>query len=186
MKKWIKPGIGIYLILAVLAGCQQIYETPKWELKATYHEGCSCNAPCPCPFGLPILVYLPNSYNNTYKSYPVIYLLDRETLFNSFTGVVDMLSSDASPQIPEMIVVGINTSQNRLRDASPTKSLIGYRGIKEDGLEVTGGADNFLKFIEIELIPHIDSSYRTFVDIRLQGYLYFILFLLKKIYLIHI
>lgn len=107
-------------------------------------------------------IYLPNSYNNnTYKNYPVIYLLDGQTLFNSFTGVVDILSSDASPQIPEMIVVGINTSQNRLRDASPTKSLIGYRGIKEDGYEVTGEADNFLKFIETELIPHIDSSYRT-------------------------
>ena len=109
-----------------------------------------------------LLIYHPNSYNNnTYKSYPVIYLLDGETLFNSFTGVVDILSSDASPQIPEMIVVGINTSQNRLRDASPTKSLIGYRGIREDGYEVTGGADNFLKFIETELIPHVDSSYRT-------------------------
>jgi len=109
-----------------------------------------------------LLIYLPNSYNNnSYKNYPVIYLLDSETLFNSFTGVVDILSSDASPQIPEMIVVGINTSQNRLRDASPTKSLIGYRGIREDGYEVTGGADNFLKFIETELIPHIDSSYRT-------------------------
>ncbi|RIW13360.1 hypothetical protein D0X99_16425 [Algoriphagus lacus] len=109
-----------------------------------------------------LLIYVPISYtNNNYKTYPVIYLLDGGTLFTSFTGVVDRLSSDASPQLPEMIVVGINTSQNRLRDASPSKSLIGYRGIKEDGLEVTGGADDFLRFIEKELIPHIDSTYRT-------------------------
>lgn len=109
-----------------------------------------------------LLIYVPNSYQtNSYKRYPVIYLLDAGTLFTSFSGVVDRLSNDASPQIPEMIVVGITTSQNRMRDASPTKSLIGYRGIQEDGLEVTGGAVNFLKFIETELIPHIDSNYRT-------------------------
>jgi predicted alpha/beta superfamily hydrolase len=109
-----------------------------------------------------LLIYVPGSYaGNNYKKYPVIYLLDGGTLFNSFSAVVDRLSSDASPQIPEMIVVGINTSKNRLRDASPTKSLIGYRGIQEDGLEVTGGADVFLKFIKSELIPYIDSSYRT-------------------------
>lgn len=109
-----------------------------------------------------LFIYVPNSYhNNTYKRYPVIYLLDGGTLFQSFSGVVDRLSSDASPQIPELIVVGIQTSQHRLRDASPTKSLIGYRGIEEDALKETGGADTFLRFIERELIPYIDSSYRT-------------------------
>lgn len=27
---------------------------PTWFLKATYYEGCSCTAPCPCPYGLPM------------------------------------------------------------------------------------------------------------------------------------
>lgn len=107
-------------------------------------------------------IYLPNSYsNNSYKDYPVIYLLDGGTLFKSFSSVVDILSRDASPQIPEIIVVGISTTQNRLRDASPTHSLVGYRGVQEDVLEVIGDATNFLKFIESELIPYIDSTYRT-------------------------
>ena len=118
-----------------------------------------------------LIIYVPNSYNqNNYKRYPVIYLLDGGTLFTSFSGVVDRLSSDASPQIPEMIVVGINTSQNRLRDASPTKSMIGYRGIEEAGLEVTGGANTFLEFIEKELIPYIDSTYRTNAYRTFVGY----------------
>ncbi|PJE48104.1 MAG: hypothetical protein CUR34_01095 [Sediminibacterium sp.] len=109
-----------------------------------------------------LYIYIPNSYNNNdYKHYPVLYLLDGGTLFQSFSGIVDRLSSDASPQIPEMIVVGIQTSQHRLRDASPTKSLIGYRGVEEEAFKESGGADKFLKFIEKELIPHIDSSYRT-------------------------
>ena len=42
----------------VALGCRQRTEKPKWEINATYHESCSCNAPCPCPFGLPMT----NSY----------------------------------------------------------------------------------------------------------------------------
>lgn len=118
-----------------------------------------------------LLVYLPASYNNnSYTKYPVIYLLDGGKFFNSFTGAVGQLSADASPQIPEMIVVGINTFNNRIRDGSPTNSLIGYRGIKENGLEESGGADKFLKFIKDELIPHIDSSYRTNAYKTFVGY----------------
>jgi predicted alpha/beta superfamily hydrolase len=109
-----------------------------------------------------LLIYLPASYNNnSYTKYPVIYLLDGGKFFNSFTGAVGQLSADASPQIPEMIVVGINTFNHRVRDASPTHSLIGYSGLKEIGYEESGGADKFLKFIKDELVPHIDSSYRT-------------------------
>ncbi len=108
-----------------------------------------------------ISIYLPNSYNNNdYVNYPVIYLLDGRKFFHPFTGAVAQMSSDASPQIPEMIVVGI-TSQDRLKDSSPTRSMIGYSGKEEKGLEISGGANDFIKFIEKELIPYIDNNYRT-------------------------
>ncbi|TDQ25427.1 hypothetical protein DFQ07_1848 [Tenacibaculum caenipelagi] len=108
-----------------------------------------------------ISIYLPNSYNNNdYVNYPVLYILDGRKFFHPFTGAVSQMSSDASPQIPEMIVVGI-TSLDRVKDSSPTKSMIGYSGKEEKGLEVSGGANDFIKFIEKELIPYIDSTYRT-------------------------
>ena len=108
-----------------------------------------------------ILIYLPASYGeNNYSVYPVIYLLDGKKFFHSFTGVVAQLSSDASPQIPESIVIGI-TSQDRVKDSSPTNSKIGLFGKEEHYFETSGGADNFLKFIKEELIPFIDSTYRT-------------------------
>ncbi len=117
-----------------------------------------------------ISVYLPNSYDdNNYINYPVLYLLDGEKFFNSFSGVITQLSSDASPQVPEMIVIGI-TSQDRIRDSSPTNSLIGYTNEKEKGLEVSGGADNFLKFIQKELIPFVEKNYRTNSYRTLVGY----------------
>jgi len=121
-----------------------------------------------------IQIYLPSSYD-LYKSatYPVLYLLDGRKFFHSFSGAVAQLSSDATPQIPEMIVIAI-TSQDRVRDSSPTNSLIGYSEKKEEGLEVSGGADDFLHFIKKELIPFVEknyrtNSYRTFVGYSFTG-----------------
>lgn len=117
-----------------------------------------------------ISVYLPNSYNdNNYINYPVLYLLDGRKFFASFSGVITQLSSDASPQIPEMIVIGI-TSQDRVKDSSPTNSLIGYTMEEEKGLEVSGGANNFLRFIQKELIPFVEKNYRTNSYRTLVGY----------------
>lgn len=117
-----------------------------------------------------ISIYLPNSYNdNNYTNYPVLYLLDGRKFFNSFSGVITQLSSDASPQLPEMIVIGI-TSQDRVKDSSPTNSLIGYTNEEEKGLEVSGGADNFLEFIQKELIPFVEKNYRTNSYRTLSGY----------------
>ena len=121
-----------------------------------------------------LLIYLPASYSqNEYKTYPVVYLLDGKKFFHSFSGAVAQLSSDASPQVPESIIVGI-TSQDRVRDSSPTKSKIGLFGKEEKFFEKSGGADDFLRFVKDELIPFIDSeyrtnSYRTFVGYSFTG-----------------
>lgn len=108
-----------------------------------------------------IQLYLPDSYyDNNYIQYPVVYVLDGNKFFQSFSGVVEQLSSDVSPQIPESILVGIS-SQDRVRNSSPTKSSIGYSGKFENGYENSGGADEFIQFIQSELIPYIDANYRT-------------------------
>ncbi len=117
-----------------------------------------------------LYIYLPKSYtNNSYKKYPVMYLLDGKRFFHMATGVISQMSDDISPKIPEMIVVGIK-SQNRVRDSSPTYSLIGSSGKEEKRLSVTGGANTFIKFLENELIPFIDNNYRTNDYKVLTGY----------------
>ena len=63
-------------------------------------------------------------------------------------------------KFPESIIVGI-TSQDRVKDSSPTKSKIGLFGKEEQYFETSGGADDFLKFINDELVPFVDSTYRT-------------------------
>jgi hypothetical protein len=51
-----KSELYILPIFILFFGYKQKIETsnPKWSIKATYYESCSCNAPCPCPFGLPM------------------------------------------------------------------------------------------------------------------------------------
>lgn len=106
-------------------------------------------------------VYLPDTYYNSNFSpqkYPVMILLDGNTHFHATTGIVQFLS--ATQKIPEMIVVGIpNTDRNR--DLTPVHSEFAMNGEKYDILKTTGGGDNFLDFIENELIPKVDSSFRT-------------------------
>lgn len=106
-------------------------------------------------------VYLPASYHNevfTKNKYPVIVLLDGNSHFHSATGVVQFLSADH--KIPDMIVVGI-LNTDRTRDLTPTHSDTDNDGNLEPRLKSSGGGDRFLTFLGEELLPHIDSTYRT-------------------------
>lgn len=96
-----------------------------------------------------ILIYLPNNYETTQEKYPVIYVLDGEGNFVFSSSVVNFLSRIG--HIPRSIVVGIPNT-NRGRDFTPTS-------VKE--IRESGGADNFLKFMQSELQPYIDNSFRT-------------------------
>lgn len=103
-------------------------------------------------------VSLPNSYTdefNSYKRYPILILLDGNTHFSFASGIVNSMSSGNTDkrEIPEMIVVGI-LNVNRERDFTPDK-IVTKRENK------TGGGDKFLSFIENELIPKLDSEFRT-------------------------
>jgi predicted alpha/beta superfamily hydrolase len=116
-------------------------------------------------------VALPETYsaNHAHTRYPVLYLLDGQKFFHTATGVVRHLGSDASPRIPEMIVVGVH-SQQRVRDSSPSRSLKGPRGLEEKDYEASGGADDFLRFLTEELVPHVDRTYSTSGYRVLAGY----------------
>jgi uncharacterized protein len=98
-----------------------------------------------------IKIKLPKDYNNSDKSYPVIYRLDGDLdLFIETVGVINRLVY-AEELMPEMIVVMIENT-NRTRDMMPTNTSF---------FKSEPGAENFKNFIESELIPHINNSYRT-------------------------
>lgn len=111
-----------------------------------------------------ILVFVPSSASSQIYSkqrYPVVYLLDGDAVhFSSVVGLTRRLSSvDACP---EMIVVAI-LNTDRMRDFTPTHMNFYSCFDIVDSISVknSGGGENFVSFLEKELIPHIDSLYPT-------------------------
>ncbi len=98
-----------------------------------------------------IIIRLPKDYNDSDKYYPVIYRLDGDLdLFIETVGVINRLVYQEE-LMPDMIVVMIENI-NRNRDMMPTNTSF---------FQSEPGAKNFKLFIEDELIPHINSTYRT-------------------------
>lgn len=111
----------------------------------------------------PYWVYLPASYEDTEytpQNYPVLYILDGDIHFHSATGVINFMSAGMNIQTPEFIVIAIPNT-DRTRDLTPTYSITDFDGKESNHLKTSGGANSFLKFIEEELFPEIESKYRT-------------------------
>jgi len=104
-----------------------------------------------------VLVRTPAGYARGAERFPVLYMTDGDAHIQHTSGTVSFLARNA--RMPEMIVVGI-TNTDRTRDLTPTRveRLPGNPNVQ---FPTSGGADKFLKFIETELIPHIESKYRT-------------------------
>ncbi len=88
-----------------------------------------------------VQIYLPDSYTTSQQNYPVLYILDGQRFFTN--GVSIQKSTKAPLEIPEMIVVGINSSRELRR------TLFGDESTK------------FTSFIKNEVISFIDSNYRA-------------------------
>jgi predicted alpha/beta superfamily hydrolase len=104
-----------------------------------------------------ILVRTPAGYETNKLTYPVLYLTDGDAHIAHTSSTAEFLARNG--RMSEMIVVGIPNT-DRTRDLSPTKpKQTGATGAPQ--FPTAGGADNFLKFIETELIPEIEKTYRV-------------------------
>lgn len=110
----------------------------------------------------PYLVCLPHSYSDTthvQKKYPVVLILDGHYHYWYSISTIDFLSRNNI--IPECIIVSVPNT-DRTRDLTPTHSITYYDGTEnEDMLKTSGGGENFLNFINKELLPTIDKNYNT-------------------------
>jgi predicted alpha/beta superfamily hydrolase len=101
---------------------------------------------------------------NAAMSYPVLYLLDGESHFDLVSQQCTYLSRWDVNVMPEMIVVGI-VNTNRVRDLTPSHSVLDYFGKTDTSatsrLKPSGGNDMFFQFMQNELMPYINSHYRT-------------------------
>ncbi len=97
---------------------------------------------------IPLSIHLPANYDSDKKSYPVLYMLgsDYRARFAMLASTLDYMGEG---QIPEMILIGIDLPEGN-----------GILLPKRDNKDTTI-PDNYIDFIETELIPHVDIKYRT-------------------------
>ncbi len=116
----------------------------------------------------PIIISLPIGYQDTGKNYPVLYVLDGLQNIKHTVGTVELLTE--SGLIPPIIVVGIE-SLDRNRDLTPSNAGENLQGSSGNaGIPQSGGAPKFLKFLSEELIPFVDTNYRTHPYRILEGH----------------
>jgi predicted alpha/beta superfamily hydrolase len=106
-----------------------------------------------------IWVHLPADYRVKDEPYPVLYLLDGEGHFKYVSELVEYLSGYDRNRTSPMIVVGI-VNENRGKDLHLVHPLV--NGKKDSSsILTTAGGGKFLQFIQSELVPKIDSCFRT-------------------------
>jgi len=91
-----------------------------------------------------IQVYLPESYNTSDKEYPVMYILDGQRFF---LHTVSLHQSFVEfKQTPEFIIIGVNNIESKRN------------------ITFSSGTKNFSDYLEHEVIPFVDKSFRTTND----------------------
>ena len=116
-------------------------------------------------------VYLPESYYDTLYArmcYPVLYLLDGEFYGTLVWEIIKNLGLSCT--MPEVILVAINTSEHRFRDLTPSHSLLDWQDKPCNFFKDSGGLTHFLNFLQAELLPDIEASYRTVAHRTLIGH----------------
>jgi len=125
-----------------------------------------------------ISVAMPAVYQRDQQArFPVFYLLDAHMAFGTVTEGSRLLNF--SEQIPPILIVGIAMAartpmeQTRFRNFAFTPPLSGKDtdpGAGNGGQTANGGAPLFLSSLKEDIIPLIESTYRTSADRTLGGY----------------
>lgn len=98
-----------------------------------------------------IKVALPANYNTSAEKYATIYVLDGKEIFEFVANKCKEISDRLS--VRNALVVSIGYGKDRSIDYTPTKVS-----------EVTGGAPQFMNFIETQLIPTIEQDFNADTD----------------------
>ena len=139
-------GFAVLLLISSAAIAQQQGTLKKFSIKSTVLGEDRI-----------ILVRTPVGYETNKVSYPVLYMTDGDAHMGHTASTVEFLTQNG--RISDLIVVGV-TNTDRTRDLTPVKSS-NKNAAGELQFPTSGGADNFLKFFETELIPQIEKEYRT-------------------------
>lgn len=108
-----------------------------------------------------LYIYVPPSYKNSTGRYPVVYMLDGQSVFTGGWGAEKTLEKLVREnKVPEMIIVGLGSSKNR------TSQYVPYDDdwVRTDFGPYQPQAAAFADFIVKEVVPYVDQKFRTLAD----------------------
>jgi predicted alpha/beta superfamily hydrolase len=106
------------------------------------------------------MIDLPENYYDNDLDYPTLYVIDGDFQFQHVSAIVKNMTRMG--KIPPIIVIGVANQGNAdyvYQTTWTSKAEADF-----------GGAANFYQYINQELVPHIDKSYRTNRNKILSGY----------------
>ncbi len=115
-----------------------------------------------------LAVSLPESYASSQQRYPVVYLLDGDLIFGmaaSLTPLLNWLSN-----VPDLIIVGINYGIRSYEEWAQLREK-DFKIPEVKDAPSDSHADRFLTALKQEIIPFVESEYRTYPNGRIiYGY----------------
>jgi len=148
LKKHVVPAIAVLLALASSSHAQEPPSLTYGSVARLHSKALGEDRR--------INVFLPPAYEKSSDRYPVLYLLDGSAHEDYFhvTGLIDFLAT--YEVMPRTIVIGISNVDRKRDFTPPTKD-------EKDlaAAPTSGGAGKFVSFLETELIPYVESHYRT-------------------------
>ena len=100
-------------------------------------------------------IALPSEYENSIKNYPIILILDDGLLFNPTTAIVNQLSNTS--RMPESIVVSLSPGEKHRNHFAPDL----YNNHRNKMYNYGNHQEEFVNFLELELLPLLEEKYRT-------------------------
>jgi hypothetical protein len=147
----------LYLLCVALYSCQPKSNTtsrPSVDSppRATYSKAVKDS--------LYVQTQLPLEYvDSTAKHYPVVVILDGNFHFPMLAASVRQYEKGGL--LPPVILVGVGYKSFKEMDSLRVRDYLYPSALPSDELKAPGGGEQFRQFLSQELLPSIDSAYRT-------------------------
>ncbi|MBQ4840122.1 MULTISPECIES: alpha/beta hydrolase [Pseudoalteromonas] len=111
-----------------------------------------------------LYVRLPKGYKKSTRNYPLVLINDTSYSIATASGILHLMEGR---DIEEVILVGISYSKgtnplfSRTRDYTPTFAPKETQGHSKAAQQVSGQANNYVKFIDNQVLPLIASQFRV-------------------------
>ena len=147
----------IYLLCLALYGCQPKTSPANHPATDTTPRAVYSKA---VQDSLYVQTQLPLEYSDSStKRYPVVVVLDANFHFPMLAASVRQY--EKAGLLPPLIVVGVGYQSFATMDSLRVRDYLYPAALPSDELKAPGGGESFGQFLSRELLPAIDSTYRT-------------------------